>query len=211
MATVIRDPFVESELRHQRAESGQDRYDEVWNGVHVISPLADVEHQEIVSGLVGVFYAAITAARRGVVLAGVIVSDRVEGWSHNYRIPDVAVYLKGTTARQCHTHWAGGPDFAVEITSGEDPEPVERDKLPFYGTAGTRELLLVDRTADWSLELYRLEGAELLRVARHTTGDGSAIESSVLPYRFRLVPAGTGRPAIEVAPTDAGGEPPRRV
>jgi Uma2 family endonuclease len=210
MPTLIRDPFVENELRRQRATSGQDRYDEVWDGVYVMSPLADVEHQEIVSGLVALLYPAVTGARLGVVLAGVNVSDRVEGWSHNYRIPDVAVYLKGTRAQQCHAHWAGGPDFAVEITSGDDPEPVERDKLPFYGAVGTRELLLIDRSREWALELYRLEGAELWRVARHVPGDG-AVESSVLPFAFRLVAVEASRPLIEVTSTVSGGEPPRRV
>lgn len=39
------------------------------------------------------------------------------------------MYLAGSKAKDSGTHWVGGPDILVEITSpGEDP----RQKLDFY-------------------------------------------------------------------------------
>ena len=38
-----------------------------------------------------------------------------------------------TRAKNCRTHWLGGPDFAVEIVSEDDRT---RDKIPFYSESG---------------------------------------------------------------------------
>jgi hypothetical protein len=59
MAVYVTDPYLEAELRRRRAESGADRFDEVWDGVTMMTPLADNEHQELASGLMMVFGPAI--------------------------------------------------------------------------------------------------------------------------------------------------------
>jgi Uma2 family endonuclease len=131
MATLVIDPDLEERLQAERRASGADRYDEVWEGVYHMSPLAGNLHQQIVARLTGIFYNTIDLPGLGLVRAGVNVSDREEGWEFNYRVPDVAVFLAGTAARDCGAHWLGGPDFAVEIASPEDDI---RDKLPFYAS-----------------------------------------------------------------------------
>jgi Uma2 family endonuclease len=127
------------------------------------------------------------------------VSDRRKGWEHNYRIPDVAVVLAGSTAKDCGAHWHGGPDIAVEIVSpGEDP----RKKLDFYAKVRTRELLVLDRSP-WGLELYRLKRGKLASVGRSDATSSAVLASAVLPLTFQLQDA-TPRPTIRIAHTATG-------
>jgi Uma2 family endonuclease len=179
-------------MRQERAAAGSDRWDEVWEGTYMMAPLPNIEHQELVAAI---SYALreVVPSGGGLVLPGANVSDREKGWKFNYRCPDVVVYLADTSAKNCGTHWCGGPDFAVEIVS---PNDMVRDKLPFYGKVATRELLIVDRHP-WSVELLRLSGKKLKSVGVSSGKRGRFLESRVLPLRFRLL-AGKVRPTIEV-------------
>ena len=47
MAILNVDPIELARLIRERRECGGDRYDEVWDGVYVMSPLADNVHQEL--------------------------------------------------------------------------------------------------------------------------------------------------------------------
>ncbi len=197
MAIVVLNPDVEKRLLAEREAEDQSQYDEVWDGVYIMGPLPNDEHQDIVGGLSGVFSIVIQWAGLGLVRPGVNISDREADWLQNYREPDVAVFLNGTRARNLGTHWVGGPDFAVEILS---PGDWTRRKLPFYADVGTRELLLVDRDP-WTLELYRLQGGEWTLAGTSTPERPDELASAVLPLSFRLMPA-EGRPQIEVAHHD---------
>ena len=163
----------------------------------MMAPLADDEHQDLQLGLAAAIHWSVQRAGLGKVRAGVNVSDREEGWTFNYRVPVVAVFLEGSAARNCGTHWFRGPDFAVEIAS---PGDRSRDKLDFYSKNGVRELLLIGRDP-WQLELYRA-GAGGLELAGSTGfARGGTLSSKVLPLSFRLVP-GQPRPKVEVAHHD---------
>lgn len=203
MATLITDPDLESRLRAERELSGADRFDEVWEGIYMMSPLADFEHQQIQFKLASAFQSAVGMNSTAIIVAGVNVSDRDEDWQHNYRCPDVAVYLPGTSARDCGTHTLGGPDIAVEILS---PYDRAREKIPFYARVGVRELLIVDRDP-WAIELYRLDPAAgtLPLVARATLDDPRDIASRLLPLTFRLTPPATAgaRPGLLVTQHDS--------
>src|SRR5438094_7815128 len=117
MAALVLNQLLARRLLEERRASGADRFDEVWEGTYVMAPLADDEHQEIQAGLVAVFQLMLEWGAKGLVRAGVNVSDREEDWQFNYRCPDVVAFLRESTARNCGTHWLGGPDFAVEILS----------------------------------------------------------------------------------------------
>ena len=197
MALVVLDPSVEQRLKAEREASGFDRYDEVWEGVYMMAPLANTEHQAIQSGLAAAIRNAVGWDDRIQVHAGANVSDREDNWTHNYRIPDVVVVFPGGAARDCDTHWCGGPDFCAEIAS---PGDRSRDKLQFYAAIGVRELLLIDRKP-WSLELYRLSGGRLQSVGASEVSTPDVLASTVLPVSFRLI-AGAQRPSIEVAHRD---------
>lgn len=197
MVALITDPSLEEQLIEQRRAAGADRYDEVWEGVYVMAPLANDEHQDLVTGISAKLRSAIQEESRGLVRAGANISDRRQDWTYNYRCPDVVVFLNETRAENCDTHWYGGPDFAVEIVS---PGDRTREKLDFYAKVGTRELLIVDRDP-WALELYRLEDGKLVQAGRSTTDDATVLDSRVLPLTWRLV-SGEKRPQIEIAHTD---------
>jgi Uma2 family endonuclease len=200
MAMLVLDRDHEKQVRAQRQAMGIDRYDEVWDGVYVMSPLADVEHQVLVAKLIVAIQTAVGLDSPHKLCAGVNISDRADDWTQNYRIPDVAVFLEGTTAILHGTHFQGGPDFAVEITSEDDRS---REKLPFYAKVGVRELLLVDRDP-WALELYRLREGQLVLIGRSTLAQPATLASEVLPLSFRLVP-GEPRPRIDVRHPDGRG------
>jgi Uma2 family endonuclease len=81
----------------------------------------------------------------------------------------------------------------VEVVS---PGDRSRQKLPFYASVGTRELLVVDREP-WQLELYRLEGGQLALVRTATVENEAILQTRVIPFRFSLR-AVTGRPVLQV-------------
>ena len=134
----------------------------------------------------------------GVAYPGINISDKKMNWKKNFRVPDVAVFLNGTKAINCDTHWFGGPDLAIEVVSKKDRT---KKKLGFYGKVGTRELLIVDRFP-WSLSLYRLSGEELELEASTSLETDVWLELQVLPLKLRLI-AGVDRPRIEVRLNDS--------
>jgi Uma2 family endonuclease len=203
MTMLICDEIAEQEIQQaileQRRASGGDRFDEVWDGVYVMSPLANNEHQHLGTRLASIYVFVTGWDEDCRVCAGCNVSDREDDWRLNYRVPDAAVFLPGTKARDKKTYWLGGPDKAVEIMS---PGDRTREKLPFYEKIGTRELLLVDRDP-WALELYRLRGKKLKLVGRCTLDAPKVLESRVLPLNYTLV-KGKRRPRIQVTHRETG-------
>lgn len=197
MNALICDPETTEQLIARRREMGSDRYDEVWEGVYVMSPMPNDEHQSLVLELSAVMAATIQWAGLGDARPGVNVSDRKQDWQSNYRVPDVAVFLNDTQAENCDTFWYGGPDFAVEIVS---PGDKTRDKLDFYAKVGTRELLIIDRDP-WGLELCRFGDGKLLRVDKATVEEPASLQSEVVPLAFALA-AGQSRPEIRIAHND---------
>jgi len=161
MSLMINDPQIASELIADRRAQQIDRYDEVWEDVYMMSPLANNEHQSLATELSIAIGSVIDWQNLGRTQMGANVSDRREDWTRNYRIPDVLVFKNGTTAEDCDTHWVGGPEFAIEIVS---PGDRTLEKLDFYAEVGTRELLVIDRDP-WKLTLYRREASKRLTPA----------------------------------------------
>ncbi len=182
MATMILDPNLAERLKAERALSGADRFDEVWEGTYVMSPLANNEHQLLVSKLTSVLELVIGSAKLGEVYAGVNVSDRTENWEHNFRCPDVAVFLSSTTAVDCGTFWHGGPNLAIEVVS---PGDQTRQKLDFYASVNTGELLIIDREP-WQLELYRLAGKSLELVGTSNLNSAFTLTCEATGVTFEL-------------------------
>ena len=197
MVAVIHDPWLEQKIIAERQASGADRYDAVWEGVYIMTPLANNEHQKLVTAISRILYEVIVESESGDVFAGTNVSDREDDWKQNYRCPDVAVYLNDTHAENRDSHWYGGPDFAVEIIS---PNDRAREKLDFYAKVNTRKLLIVDRDP-WALELYRLQDKQLVPAGKSTLDDSTVLSSEVVPLSWQLIP-GDKSPKIEVSHTD---------
>jgi Uma2 family endonuclease len=195
--TILATDELAERVRSVAESENNNNKDEVWDGVYIVSPGPSNEHQVIIGGLTAIFQVAIGWTGAGLVQPGANVSDREDQWEHNYRCPDVVVYLNGTTARNLGTHWVGGPDFAVEVVSLNDRS---RQKFDFYAKINTRELLVVDRDP-WILELYRLQDGVLGLVGKSSLDRPDLLTSQVLPLTFRLV-VGDPRPRIEVVHSD---------
>ena len=56
----------------------------------------------------------------GKVFPGVNLAASDEDWTHDYRAPDVVVFLASGTAENRDTYWRGAADFVIEITSPGD-------------------------------------------------------------------------------------------
>ncbi len=199
MTLLVRDPMARERILAERRASEGDRYDEVWEGQYVMSPIAGDDHQRIVQRLATILDLVVGLTGRGEVRPGVNVSDRVVGWQENYRVPDVVVRSEGGAARILEAHWCGGPDFVVEVIS---PEDGAREKLPFYAAIGTREVMLIDRKP-WALELYTLQDGRMVPVGVSRPGTGQVVASGVVPLTFKLVKEGE-RTLVEVAHTADG-------
>jgi Uma2 family endonuclease len=190
-----------SKLLTEREQVAESRWDEVWDGVTIIMPEADIEHDDIDVFFIFVFK-TVFARESGVRVHGrVNVSDRVRGWMKNYRIPDMSIFQPGNSVVDCRTHYRGGPDLAMEIVS---PDDRSRDKLNFYAKVGTREVLIVDRYP-WQLELYRREDDEMKLVGRTKPGDRRKLMSAVVPLGFQLL-RGRPRPKVKIIHTETGQE-----
>ena len=194
MATLITDPSLEERLRAEREASGADRFDEVWEGIYMMAPMPNNEHQQIVTRLSSILQEVVGWSGQGEVCAGVNLSAAEEDWTSEYRVPDIAVFLNGTAAINRGTHWQGAADFLVEVIS---PDDRTREKLPYYASLGVRELLLIDRDP-WAVELYRLGEKGLEQVGVSSLADGQVLHSEHVPLSFRLV-AGADRPVVEVS------------
>jgi Uma2 family endonuclease len=200
MDVLVTDIDLKRQLLHKRRERGADRYDEVWNGVYVMSPEANDEHQYLATELSYILRHVLGPQGPANVRNGVNVSDREIGWRKNYRVPDVAVRFRDGIAQIRKTHWFGGPDFLIEIASRGDRS---RKKLGFYAAIGVREVMIVDRQP-WAIELYRLGDGALGLVGKSTLDEPKLLASEVVPLSFRLAQT-EQEPRIEVIHRD--GEP----
>lgn len=201
MPVLINDPMTADTIRQERAGLDSSRWDEVWEGVLVVPPIPNDDHQDVVQGVSSALYEAIQKSKKGLVRPGVNVSDRHPDWEDNYRCPDVVVYLFTNPAVNHNSHWTGGPDFLVEVISrGEDPYA----KFDFYAHVHTHEILLVFRNP-WALELHRLDGESYRLAARNELGDSTILTSETLPLTFQLSKTST-RPAILIRRTEDGRE-----
>lgn len=177
----------------RRKESGAYRWDEVWDGVYVVSPDPDIQHQGLAFGLAVALMNALSVVNDARVFPSINLSDREADWRKNYRRPDASVFLPGNTAENRGSHYFGGPDFVVEILSRGDRA---RLKLPFDAGLGVREVLLVNRRP-WRLELLRLDDDHYEPIGTSAPETSNPLPSNVLSLTFCLRP-GEPRPRIEL-------------
>lgn len=193
MAMMINDASIERQLIASREATGADRYDEVWEGTYMMAPMPNTEHQQIVARMVSIFEELVGWPGLGSVMPGVNISDRRENWTHNYRVPDVAVALNDSAVIDCGTHWQGGPDLVVEVVSEDDQT---QEKIPWYGNLRVNELLVIDRYP-WSIDLFRWQQDEFTKVDHADEKNHLVIVCETVPVSLRLL-SGDKRPRIEV-------------
>jgi Uma2 family endonuclease len=193
----ILDPDLAREYIRDRQRRGIDQYDEVWEGVYIVPPLANNTHQALVMDLSNLLYTVVRLEGRGMVYPGVNLSDRRAGWKKKFRAPDIVVVLNDSPAIDCDTHFMGGLDFLVEIQSpGDETEK----KLPFYSELRVREALIIQRDTR-QMRLLRHNGQELKAVKAADFAGGKWLLSAVVPLAFRRRPQ-QGGARTEVRRTD---------
>jgi Uma2 family endonuclease len=139
--TLVRDPPPKEfeALLERRRQSGQDRYDEVWDGVYVMNPAPSYEHQRLAQQLAVLLDPLARAADLEAVAGGVNLGDE-----DSYRIPDASLHRRGSGGA-----FVGSAALVVEIRSpGDDTDR----KIPFYAERGVDEVLIVDprtRRVEW--------------------------------------------------------------
>jgi Uma2 family endonuclease len=156
---------VPPHLLEERRRTGEDRWDEMWEGVLHMVPPPSAAHQLIGGRLYDEL--KLRAEARGLMAA---YEMGMYAAADDYRRPDLAVF------REEHLSKRGleGAELVVEIVS---PGDEIRDKVPWYA-ARVSEVLLVDRDT-LRVELFRCDGG----TATATAVDPAC--SSVLGATFR--------------------------
>lgn len=201
MPAMLLDQALIERILEQRRALGNRTREEVWDGITYIMPEPNNEHQDIAMFFGTVFNLLFGIGTDNRVQPTPNISDRLHEWTENFRNPDMAFFSADGTAEDHGAFWFGGPDFLLEIVS---PDDMSRDKLPFYATVGTREVLILDRDP-WQLELYQLRRGRLRPTGTARPGDGQALASNVVPLTFALV-RGRPRPKVRIAHTESGQE-----
>lgn len=159
MRTVVIEPPEELRSWLERRQAlGQDRFDEVWEGVLHVAPAphpapADIDHQ--LARILGPRAEAVGLRGFGPLNVG------VQG---DYRVPDGAYLAQRPTQTFVPT-----VTIAVEVRS---PSDETWDKLAFYFAQGVEELLVVDpmaRSVQWhtrgSVSLQPVASSRLLSLS----------------------------------------------
>ncbi|MDA8067794.1 MAG: Uma2 family endonuclease [Actinomycetota bacterium] len=136
MPTVILDPpppEVERLVKRRR-RLGQDRYDEVWNGVLHMNPFPSGTHADVMQQLAELLAPLARAAGLFPRLTGVNI-----GTSDDFRGPDGVLQRERLTGV-----WHPSAALAVEVTS---PGDETWEKLPFYAAHNVDEVLIADPDA----------------------------------------------------------------
>ncbi len=120
-----------AELIEQRRRLGQDGYDEVWDGVYHVAPMARSEHGDVQAQLI----VALTtlAAPRGLAVQGPVNIGLSE---HDHRVPDAVVVRE-----RLKLVWVPTAAMVVEVLSPGDETYA---KFDFYYARGVDEILVAD-------------------------------------------------------------------
>jgi Uma2 family endonuclease len=135
----IRPPAGFEELLERRRRLGQDRFDEVWEGVLHVNPAPSYEHQRLSQRLAVILDPLASAAGLEAVVGGVNLGD-----PRDYRIPDGSLHRPGSGGT-----YLPSAELVVEIVPPDDDT---WKKLAVYAAHQVDELLIVDpekRRVDW--------------------------------------------------------------
>ena len=133
MRTVISDPLpteVET-LLQRRKKLGQDRRDEVWEGVYHMVPAPSHKHSTLAAQVKALLRPPASAA-------GLEITDEFNlGDSNtNFRVPDGGLHRPGAAEM-----WHPTAALVIEVLSPEDDA---WEKLPFYAAHHVDEILILD-------------------------------------------------------------------
>ncbi|MBN1421999.1 MAG: Uma2 family endonuclease [Planctomycetes bacterium] len=170
-------PEVPQHILDQRARTGADRWDEMWEGVLHMAPTPNRDHQELVFQL-GTWIRARWAKPGGNRALGPINVASPGGWPKDYRIPDLVLLTPDRFHIDHNEYFEGPPTAVIEIRS---PGDETNEKIPFYAKLGVPEVWVVDRDSR-KPELYVLrQGA----YERRDADPGAWLESGATGIEMR--------------------------
>jgi Uma2 family endonuclease len=172
-------------IAKERILRGDDRRDEVWEGVLHVSPQPTSPHQLFATRLVRVLFDI--ARRRGFEAACELGHYRLNV-ERDYRVPDLAIVAP---AHLSERGIEGRAELVVELLS---PNDESREKLPFYARVGTQEAWLIDPRT-YALEVFDLRAGTIVPVAARD--DGAIVSPSL-----GLVLAVVAGPCLEIRDGD---------
>jgi Uma2 family endonuclease len=152
---------VPESVLDERRRLGLDGFDEMWDGVLHMVPPPSGEHQRLESRMIAALLGV--AERRGLVASvetGLFAAD------DDYRVPDLIASRPEHCTRRGVDHTA---EVVVELRSPHDETD---EKLPWYAERGVTEIVVVDPPTR-SIELFRSEHGQPVRVAPHDDGGGT--------------------------------------
>jgi Uma2 family endonuclease len=134
-------PVARPEVLAWRKRTGQDRWDEMWEGVLHMAPMPNVDHQNLEADLQAYLRQHWARPLRAKVLHQINLAAPGE-WPDNFRIPDLVLLSPDRFDINRGEYFEGAPDAVVEIYSpGDDTY----EKLPFYAELGVPEVWIIDR------------------------------------------------------------------
>lgn len=133
----------------ERRRLGQDRFDEVWDGVLHVVPSPSAPHQRFEGSLERVLW-PIVEPFGFEIFHNLDLLDRKKG-ENNYRQPDIAVVSPGDVM---HRGIDGHAELVVEILS---PNDESREKFDFYAMCKIPEYWIVHPITR-TFEVYVLAG-----------------------------------------------------
>jgi len=134
-------PEVPQHILDERARTGIDRWDEMWEGVLHIPPVPNREHQDLTAALLIWLrsYWAASGERRAHLEVNVASPG---GWPNDYRIPDLVLIMADRFDIDHNEYFEGAPTVVVEIRS---PGDETFEKMPFYAKLDVPECWVIDR------------------------------------------------------------------
>ena len=122
----------------RRRALGQDRFDEVWDGILHMVPPPHHEHVQVGVGLLTSLHPLLADAGLEIGYEEGLIPVGEPGWN-DYRVPDLMVVRPDVATRR---GIEGPPELVVEIRS---PGDESYRKLPFYERVAAGEVLIIDR------------------------------------------------------------------
>lgn len=162
-----------------RKRTGNDKWDEMWEGVLHMPPAPNLFHQEFQWELetwLRSFWARPAGNR--VFHDANLASPG--GWPDDYRVPDLVLLMPGAECFDANrsAYLEGAPTVVIEIRS---PRDETMEKLPFYARIGVPEVWVIDGDTKRP-ELFVLQSG---RYERQSPAADGWLCSSVTGVRLR--------------------------
>ena len=173
-------PQVPQQILDQRARTGAERWDEMWEGVLHMPPVPNREHQDLALDL-AFWLRAYWANPLGNRVHGPINLASPGGWPNDYRIPDLVLLTSDRFDIDRNEYFEGAPTVVIEIRS---PGDETMEKMPFYAKLGVPEMWVIDRDTR-APELYVLHEEQY---RQQSPGGDGWLQSVATGIRLRAEP-----------------------